>query len=360
MRHEAQSDEEFYRLVNTMLWELNVSHANLVPPGFLARREPLVCAEGGPGMDIRILDGAAVLTSVSPGSPAQKAGLRSGYVLEAVDGTPVERIVREADLAVRPPRNSRNRTAVVTKAILGRLYGSPETRVSVAYADEGGNRRETKIVRAKRRGTPVGPGGILYLAVELEARRLDNGIGYVRLNTFQPPLVNLVSSAITSMGGVLGLVFDLRGNSGGEIEGMPGLFLSERTLLFVSRSRNGETKVFADPASNVYRGPLVLLVDQLSGSASELFAGCLQAIGRAVVVGERSPGAVVESDMMVLPRGAIFMYPVAQLATPDGTVLEGRGVVPDIEIGLDREMLLKGVDSQLQAAIRHLEKESRR
>ena len=49
------------------------------------------------------------------------------------------------------------------------------------------------------------------------------------------------------------------------------------------------------------------------------------------------------------------MYPVAQLKTPDGTVLEGHGVVPDIEVGLDREMLLKGIDSQLDAAIRHIE-----
>jgi carboxyl-terminal processing protease len=101
---------------------------------------------------------------------------------------------------------------------------------------------------------------------------------------------------------------------------------------------------------------LVLLIDQLTGSAGELFAGCLQAMGRAVVVGERSPGAVTESDMMVLPNGAIFMYPVAQLATPDGIVLEGHGVVPNIEVRLDREMLLKGIDSQLEAAIAYLEK----
>ena len=126
---------------------------------------------------------------------------------------------------------------------------------------------------------------------------------------------------------------------------------------FVSRSRKGETEIFVDPADDAYKGPLVLLIDQLSGSASELFAGCLQAIGRAVVVGERSPGAVTESDMTILPNGAIFMYPVAQLATPDGTVLEGHGVVPNIEVGLDREMLLKGIDSQLESAIRHIENE---
>jgi carboxyl-terminal processing protease len=348
---------EFYRLVNKMLWELKVSHANLVPPGFLARREPLVCADGSPGIDIRVLNGVAVTTSVKPGSPAEKVGLRPGHVVQAVDGIPVEQIVQEAELVVRPPNNTRNRIAIITKAILGRIYGTAGTEVSIAYSDERGKKSEKKIIRSKRSGRAVGPSGILYLAVDLEARRLDNGIGYIRLNTFQPPLVSQVSNAIKFMGKVPGIIFDLRGNAGGEIEGMPDLFLKERALVYLSRSRKGETKIFVDPADDAFKGPLVLLIDQLSGSASELFAGCLQAIGRAVVVGERSPGAVTESDMTLLPNGAIFMYPVAQLATPDGTVLEGHGVVPNIEVGLDREMLLKGIDSQLESAIRYLEKE---
>lgn len=352
----AETDEAFYRLVNTMLWELNVSHANLVAPGLLARREPLLCAEGSPGLDVRVLDAVAVITSITPGSPAQEAGLRPGYVIRAVDGIRVEQIAQEAVSIERPPRNSRNRVALVTKAILGRIYGTPGTAVSIAYSDGHGNTGQSKMVRTRRSGTAVGPRGILYFAVEFEARRLDQGIGYIRLNTLQPPLVARVSDAIGSMKDAGGIVLDLRGNSGGEIEGLPELFLKERALLFLRRSRTGDAQVFGDPASNVFGGPLVVLVDQLTGSAAELFAACLQAMGRVVVVGKRSPGAVVESDMTVLPNGAIFMYPVAQLATPDGTVLEGHGVVPDIEIGLDREMLLKGVDSQLQSAIGWLAK----
>jgi carboxyl-terminal processing protease len=353
----AEKGEDFYRLVNRMLWELKVSHANLVRPGYMAHAEPLVCAEGSPGIDIRVLNEVAVIISVKPGSPAKEAGLRPGYVIQAVDGIPVRQIVQEAESGIRPPYNSSGRIALITKAILSRIYGTPETEVSISYLDERGEKSEKKIMRTKRSGTAVGPNGILYLAVDFEAKRLDNGIGYIRLNTFQPPLAAQITGAIKSMGNVTGIIFDLRGNSGGEIEEMPNLFLDERALLYLRRSRNGQTKVFFDPADDVYKGPLVLLIDQLSGSACELFAGCLQAIGRAVVVGERSPGAVMESDMMIFPNGAIFMYPVAQLATPDGTVLEGHGVVPDIEVGLDRNMLLKGIDSQIDVAIRYLEKE---
>ena len=60
---------------------------------------------------------------------------------------------------------------------------------------------------------------------------------------------------------------------------------------------------------------------------------------------------------MLLPNGATFIYPVAQETTLDGTVLEDHGVVPDIEAALARALLLQGIDSQLEAAVRAIEQE---
>jgi carboxyl-terminal processing protease len=140
----ARKDEEFYRLINRMLWELKVSHANIVPPGSFALYEPLVFAEGSPGLDIRLLDGAALMTSVKPESPAHKAGLRPGYVIQAIDGIPVDEIVREAEQWMSPPNNSRGRIARITKRILSRIYGAPGTEVSIAYSDEGGRKVRRK------------------------------------------------------------------------------------------------------------------------------------------------------------------------------------------------------------------------
>jgi carboxyl-terminal processing protease len=94
-----------------------------------------------------------------------------------------------------------------------------------------------------------------------------------------------------------------------------------------------------------------VLIDVMSASSAEDFSGALQAIGRAVVVGKRSAGICVVADMMQLPNGAVLMYPHAQTRTADGTVLEGRGVIPDIDVALDRSLLLQGIDSQLEAAI---------
>jgi carboxyl-terminal processing protease len=352
----AENDEDFYSLVNKMLWELRVSHAALVPPGFLAAAEPMVFAEGGIGINVRLLDGKAVIASVDPESPGHRAGLRSGFIIQAIDRIPIAQIEQEVRRD-RPPYNDLGRIAQSIKGIMGRIYGAPETEVSIAYLDECEERQEKKIIRAKRSGVTVGPKDqSFFLAIEFEVKRLDNDIGYIKLNTLQPQLAARIPAAIKSLGNVSGIIVDLRGNSGGEIEGMLDLFLTEKTFLYLKRTRDSETKIFSNPPNDVYEGPLVVLIDVMSGSASELFAACLQALKRAVVVGDRSPGSVMESDVMIFPNGAVFMYPVAQLSTPDGTVLEGRGVIPDIEVGLRREMLLRGVDSQLDSALRQIKK----
>jgi len=121
------------------------------------------------------------------------------------------------------------------------------------------------------------------------------------------------------------------------------------------RSRDDTRYVYLDPAETVYDGPVVVLIDGASVSSAEEFAGALQAIHRAVVVGERSPGRVVVGDLMELGNGLTFIYPIEQTITADGTVLEGHGVVPDVPVGLDRDLLLQGVDSQLETAIEYVE-----
>jgi carboxyl-terminal processing protease len=81
----AESDKQFYLLINEMLWELDVSHAFVAPPGYLSRILPTSFAEGSVGIDVRLLDGEAVVVSVAPGSPGEGAGLRPGYVIQSID-----------------------------------------------------------------------------------------------------------------------------------------------------------------------------------------------------------------------------------------------------------------------------------
>ena len=185
----AKEDKEFYELINNMLWELKVSRANLISPGSFALHEPVVFAEGSPGIDIRLLNGAAVITFVKPDSPADKAGLCPGYVIEAIDGISVEQIAKDAERNIPPPNNSRCRIDRITKRILSRIYGAPETEVSIVYSDKGGEGKEKKILRAKRSGVAVGPKGMFFIAIEFELNRglllkgidsqLDSAIRYI-------------------------------------------------------------------------------------------------------------------------------------------------------------------------------------
>jgi C-terminal processing protease CtpA/Prc len=71
-------------------------------------------------------------------------------------------------------------------------------------------------------------------------------------------------------------------------------------------------------------------------------------------VGEHSPGSVGPAKIEKLANGSIFIYVYAQTLTPDGKIIEGNGVIPDIEVKLDRDALLKGKDPQLEAALQHI------
>jgi carboxyl-terminal processing protease len=85
----------------------------------------------------------------------------------------------------------------------------------------------------------------------------------------------------------------------------------------------------------------------------------MQDIGRAAVVGERTAGAALPSIIEKLPTGALFQYAVADFKTPKGTLLEGRGVAPDVEVKLTRRALLDGRDPQLDAAVEQINKLSK-
>jgi len=142
--------------------------------------------------------------------------------------------------------------------------------------------------------------------------------------------------------------------------GIVGLMETRQTSLGTSRRRSGHLKLAVFPQSQPYIGPVAVLIDGGSGSATEIFAAGLQELRRAVIVGERSAGAVLPSDMVKLPTGAIFQYAFADFRTPSGAMIEGRGVAPDVEVKHTRASLLAGRDAQLEKAIMELQKSPRR
>ena len=100
-----------------------------------------------------------------------------------------------------------------------------------------------------------------------------------------------------------------------------------------------------------FAGPVAILVDALSGSASECFTGGMQSLGRARVFGQTSMGQALPALFDKLPNGDLLIHAYGDFVTANGTRLEGRGVVPDEIVPLRREDLLAGRDATLDAAL---------
>jgi len=353
----AGNDEEFYDLLNRMLYELNVSHIGALPAEWALHRwlSPHDYGQGSIGVDLRLLGGEAVVTSVTPDSSAERAGLRPGFIIRSIDGVSVDQITE--DTLLMPPYNERSRLRFITMDILRQLYGDPNSHVSIAYTDERAETHGERIQRVQREGGyPLYDGAPLAF-LEVESKRLEDGIGYIRLSAFQSALTDQILGAIESMRSAPGLVLDLRGNSGGDFDLFIGKLFTHSDKCLSVKTRDGTADSVIEPEPNPYPGPVAVLIDLLSVSAAELFAASLQVTGRAVVVGERSPGWVLGTQFALLPNGALFVYPDRQYSMPDGTVLEGHGVVPDIEVALERRLLVEGIDSQLEAAMRYLNRD---
>jgi carboxyl-terminal processing protease len=77
----------------------------------------------------------------------------------------------------------------------------------------------------------------------------------------------------------------------------------------------------------------------------------MQEMGRAFIIGERSAGACLPSVFQKLPTGALFQFAIADFKTPKGVLIEGRGVIPNLELKWNRASLLAGKDAQLDAAV---------
>jgi len=154
------------------------------------------------------------------------------------------------------------------------------------------------------------------------------------------------------------MVLDLRGNSGGllgMVSGLSGILNRNPQALGFLETRGGRTPLIAFPQKLPYQGSLVILIDGSTQSAAEMFAASMQESGRASVIGETSAGNTLPSTIRELPTGALFQYAFANYHTSGGTLLEGHGVVPDLQVKLTRAALLAGHDPQLDAAISKLQ-----
>jgi carboxyl-terminal processing protease len=353
----AKTDAELYSVLRQMLGELKLSHFGIFPPD--AEMQTAQSASGVIGVDLKMLEGKAVISQVQTGSTAEQSGLKTGFIVEKIDGKAVAELLAPLDdsLSKRnvPEAQRRLYRELTLRSIVN---GRAATKAKIEVSDGKNQAQVFDVPRVEHKGEmSLAVGNFPPQEVVFEAKRLADNIGYIRFNIWVIPQMMKIREAIRLMKDTSGIVFDLRGNPGGlggMAPGIAGLLVKEQTSLGSMKSRDNEIKFIVYPQPNTYQGKIVVLTDYGSASTSEIFAAGLQEIGRAKVIGETSAGAVLPSVFEKLPTGAIFQYVVSDYKTPKNILLEQRGAIPDTEIKLTRESLLEGRDLQLEEAVKQI------
>jgi carboxyl-terminal processing protease len=163
---------------------------------------------------------------------------------------------------------------------------------------------------------------------------LGEGVGYVRVAVFSSDVPARVYTAVRRLeaAGMRELVLDLRHNPGGELNAaleLAGDFLEPGSELARVVDDDGDETVHSARGEPSYRFPLLVLVDRATASAAELFAGCLQAHGRARLAGEPTYGKGAGAALVPLPDGSLRAR-TARFTLPGGRPVQGHGLVPDL------------------------------
>ena len=311
--------------------------------------------QGSVGIDVRVFNNRAFVTDVTPGSPAALAGVKPGWEVVSVGRYSIRRNLARQSAASTPsvgmPATALQ--ALRLRALVGGSVG--ETR-HIGFLNDNDKAEIRSLVAVAPSGMPFKFGQLPTEYVDLRSELLPGNIGYISTNIWLDPArtMRFVAASVTEFSGARGMIIDLRGNPGGlgaMASGMGGFFVTQPDqVLGEMKMRSGNQRFLLTPRKPSFNGPVAILIDELSASTSEIFAGGMRDIGRARVFGARSAGAALPSVIELLPNGDRFQYVFANYTSASGKVLEGNGVEPDEVVAFDRRALLAGKDPVVDKA----------
>jgi len=292
-------------------------HSSFLPPDMYKEMQTDTKGEfGGIGIEITIKDGFPTVIAPIEDTPAYRAGLKSNDHIVKIDGKPTKNMgLIDVVKLIRGPKGKTVTLTIVREGV----QGLKEYTVS----------RDTIFVKS------------------VKFRMLENGYGYIRIAQFQEKTSRDLDNALRELeksnkGKPLeGVVLDLRNDPGGLLEQaveVSDRFLSEGVIVSIEgrdakkKPDDSKMKFYAQKKGTDYLGPLVVMVNEGSASASEIVAGALQDYKRAVIVGTKSFGKGSVQTIFPLGDGSAVRLTTAKYYTPKGRSIQSEGIVPDITV----------------------------
>lgn len=257
-----------------------------------------------------------IMTVASPpigGSSGEKAGIQKGDLIYAINGKSTEKLQ--------------------AMDVLDMLSNDRSDNLSLEYS-RGKDEPHQTITLSRTTQKANDP-------VTFESQILKNGkkIGYIKLSEFNAEAVPGVRKAIGELEkeNIEAVVLDLRGNTGGGFQfalNIGGMFMDSKTMA-IAKGRGSEQTPFMTsyPEGVICKKPLVLLTDGLSASASEVLSGGLHDNCRAVLAGENFGKGKIQAVFGLADGGGLTMT-VAQYVTPKGTIIQSKGLQPDLPVSI--------------------------
>jgi carboxyl-terminal processing protease len=345
------SDDDFYLLLFQLVNELKDTHS------WLEKYQPPQLA-GVPELAIDLVDG----------KPFVVAGAKAGWEILSVDGLPIA----ERMEALRPFLKARSSESAYRRdAARSLLSGESGSAVSVQLRSPEGKTETLRFERHAGQGVRR-PERIVPFPLTRQKfvhfGRHPSGLGYIRIESFsgREEIVDEFDRALAALRDAPGLILDIRDNPGGF--GQPqivGRLLRKHTLAGVSYIRNGpgyhdfrRTPIYLDPSGQwQYTRPIALLVNDGTGSASDLFACELRSAQRVVTVGSTTHGNLSGvNTYAVLPCGLAVRISNGYITDAHGRPIEVNGNPPDVAVEPGILDVLNGRDPVLDRAVSLLQK----
>ncbi len=277
-----------------------------------------------PGDEDRVLE----VMGVAPGSGAALGGLAPGDYILDIDGVAAGRLLSqlEAEAMLRGEVGEK----IALRVQRGRDAGP--SRIDVVLREPVRELVRSELIEVAPRAGQGGAGKAALVQLE--------GFAHGTGEAFKKRLEQLRRSAGAE--GLAAVVLDLRGNPGGEVDEalvVADLFVADG-ILTRTRGRGGRIlrEELAHEAGTDTTTPLVVLQDRHSASAAELLIAALRDNGRAKSLGERSYGKGTVQEVMGLPDGSVLKLTIARYFSPKDGVIDGVGVVPDVELSLEQRI----------------------